>query len=262
MLAKKITVHRLEKKEIVHKVQLKKLSDIALNVVSANYLLYPELNNLDEKQKLRVYDKMSVNNPIEIVFPLINHEPYWQRACKEEFKAADCSFHGNSWKQCYAENYMTRLLTTYDISKGSKMEVVQKYLDLLKFHIFNLYIPTFAADFDISKIPYYFANLTTLELKYSPILRDEKKNALFNKQLTPIKEEFSKFGMRMSDLKQFSVSIGDLSYLLSLTLQGNFIDDDMLKWLVPGLISNHTLRYLDLSNNKITEKGYIILISI
>ena len=63
--------------------------------------------------------------------------------------------------------------------------------------------------------------------------------------------------MRISDLKMFSVAMGDLNYLLSLTLQGNFIDDDMIKWLVSGLISNHTLRYLDLSNNKITEKGII-----
>ena len=63
--------------------------------------------------------------------------------------------------------------------------------------------------------------------------------------------------MRVNDLKQFSCMMGDLNYLLSLTLQGNFIDDEMLKWLISGLISNHTLRYLDLSNNKITEKGMI-----
>lgn len=62
--------------------------------------------------------------------------------------------------------------------------------------------------------------------------------------------------MRVTDLKYFSILMGELNYLLALTLQGNFIDDDMIKWLTSGLISNHTLRYLDLSNNKITEKGY------
>jgi len=40
-----------------------------------------------------------------------------------------------------------------------------------------------------------------------------------------------------------------------LTLQGNFLDDEMMKWLVSGLITNHTIRNLDLSNNKITDKG-------
>jgi Leucine-rich repeat (LRR) protein len=70
-----------------------------------------------------------------------------------------------------------------------------------------------------------------------------------------IKEEYTRFGMRMVDLKQFSLALGELNYLLNLTLQGNFIDDEMIDWLVPGLITNHTLRNLDLSNNKITDKG-------
>ena len=60
----------------------------------------------------------------------------------------------------------------------------------------------------------------------------------------------------MVDLKQFSISLGELNYLLSLTLQGNYIDDEMVTWLVSGLICNHTLRNLDLSNNKISDKGY------
>jgi Ran GTPase-activating protein (RanGAP) involved in mRNA processing and transport len=65
----------------------------------------------------------------------------------------------------------------------------------------------------------------------------------------------------MTDLKQFSVAVGDLNYILSLTFQGNFIDDEMISWLIPGLISNHTLRTLDLSNNKITENGMIKICS-
>ena len=61
--------------------------------------------------------------------------------------------------------------------------------------------------------------------------------------------------MQMGDLKQFAISLGELNYLLCLTLQGNYIDDEMVTWLVSGLICNHTLRSLDLSNNKISDKG-------
>ncbi len=61
--------------------------------------------------------------------------------------------------------------------------------------------------------------------------------------------------MQMSDLKTFSISLGELNYLLNLTLQGNLIDDEMCTWLVSGLICNHTLRSLDLSNNRISNKG-------
>jgi Ran GTPase-activating protein (RanGAP) involved in mRNA processing and transport len=62
-------------------------------------------------------------------------------------------------------------------------------------------------------------------------------------------------------LKKFCILITDLSYFLSLTLQGNLVDDEMIKWLVPGLITNQTLRELDLSSNKITQKGMIKICS-
>jgi hypothetical protein len=127
---------------------------------------------------------MSVDCPVERTFPLIDYEYYWQRSCEQDFKSADCSFHGNSWKQCYAENYIKRLLTNFDAEKGDKIDDVLKYLDLFKYYIFNLEIPTFSADFDISKIPQYFVNLTTLELKYSPVLKEDKSQNIFNKQLT------------------------------------------------------------------------------
>jgi len=54
MLAKKITLQRINHLEPTKKVEFKKLSEIALIEVSKNYLLYPELNNLDPKYKLRV----------------------------------------------------------------------------------------------------------------------------------------------------------------------------------------------------------------
>ena len=67
--------------------------------------------------------------------------------------------------------------------------------------------------------------------------------------------------MRIPDLKKFCILITDLSYFLSLSLQGNLVDDEMIKWLVPGLITNQTLRNLDLSNNRITGKGMIKICS-
>jgi hypothetical protein len=54
MLAKKITLLRINHLEPTHKQEFKKLSEIALLEVSNNYLLYPELLNLDPRYKLRV----------------------------------------------------------------------------------------------------------------------------------------------------------------------------------------------------------------
>jgi hypothetical protein len=258
MLAKKVTISRLKKEPIIYRVELKKFSDVALEKVASNFLQYKELKELDYRYKIKVFDQMSVDYPIDIVFPLIDHEPYWEKACKAHFKVEDCTMNGNSWKQCYAENTIKQLISKYNPDTDN-MDQIMKIFDTVKFHIFNLELPSFSSEFDISKIPQYFVNLTTLDLKYSPVLWDQTTTTnsldIFRKKLDPIKNEYSKFGMKVPDLKKFSLLMGDLSYLLSLSLQGNIIDDDMVKWLVAGLITNHTLRYLDLSSNKISDQG-------
>jgi len=117
---------------------------------------------------------------------LIDYEVYWEKACKKEFGLVDCEKHGNSWKQCFAENYIKRIITSYDVKKGHTMEWVTKYLELFRYHVFNLEIPTFSADFEINKISQYFVNLTSLQLKYSPVLKDITGTHanIYNKQLT------------------------------------------------------------------------------
>jgi hypothetical protein len=133
-----------------------------------------------------VYDNISVDSPVEITFPLIDYEVYWEKACKKEFGLVDCELHGNSWKQCFAENYIRRMITNFDVKRGHTMEWIIKYLELFRYHVFNLEIPTFSADFDINKISRYFVNLTSLQLKYSPVLKENTgANAnIFKKQLT------------------------------------------------------------------------------
>ena len=264
MLAARITKARELNQKIVHKPELKDLSEIALKTVAKNYLLYKTLDGLDYKYKIKVYEIMSVDYDIGDIFPIIEYEPYWERVCKDKYKSETCAQNGNSWKQCYAENYVKNLITNYRVSEGEKiMEELKRVCDLVKYHIFNLDIPTFSCSFDISFIPQYFLNLTSLNLKYSPILRDknDKNEEIFTKKLEPIGDEYSQFGIRIPDLKKFCVLITDLSYFLSLTLCGNLVDDEMIKWLVPGLITNQTLRELDLSSNRITEKGMIKIAS-
>ena len=59
-IAELITKSRKENKPIIHKKELPKLYDLALKVVSDNYLTYPELSGLDEKWK----NKVKFNNLI------------------------------------------------------------------------------------------------------------------------------------------------------------------------------------------------------
>ena len=264
MIAELITRARLRHEKIVHEPELIPLSEIALKTVAANYLMYKkELLELEPKYRFKIYDLMSVEYDIEDLYPFIDYEPFWERACRNKYKSDDCSISGNSWKQLYVETYVKELISNFkaETEDEEALDNLKRVCDMIKYSVFNLDIPTFSYKFDISFIPQYFINLTNLSLKYSPILKEIRTRDVFTKNLEPIGDEYSQFGMRIPDLKKFCILITDLSYFLTLSLQGNLVDDEMIKWLVPGLITNQTLRNLDLSNNRITGKGMIKICS-
>ena len=264
MIAEMITRARIKHEKIVHEPELIPLSEIAIKSVAANYLMYKEqLLELEPKYRNKIYDLMSVDYDIEDLYPFIDYEPFWERACRNKYKSDDCSISGNSWKQLYVETFVKELIANFkaDSEDQEALDHLKKVCDMIKYSVFNLDIPTFSYKFDISFIPQYFVNLTNLSLKYSPILKEVRTRDVFTKNLEPIGDEYSQFGMRIPDLKKFCILITDLSYFLTLSLQGNLVDDEMIKWLVPGLITNQTLRHLDLSNNRITGKGMIKICS-
>jgi hypothetical protein len=264
MIAEMITRARIKHEKIVHEPELVPLSEIAMKAVSANYLMYKDkLVDLEPKYRNKIYDLMSVDYDIEDLYPYIDYEPFWERACRNKYKSDDCSISGNSWKQLYVETFVKELISNFkaDSEDQEALDNLKKVCDMIKYSVFNLDIPTFSYKFDISFIPQYFVNLTNLSLKYSPILKEVRTRDVFTKNLEPIGDEYSQFGMRIPDLKKFCILITDLSYFLTLSLQGNLVDDEMIKWLVPGLITNQTLRHLDLSNNRITGKGMIKICS-
>ena len=264
MIAEMITRARIKHEKIVHEPELIPLSEIAIKAVAANYLMYKEqLSELEPKYRNKIYDLMSVDYDIEDLYPFIDYEPFWERACRNKYKSDDCSISGNSWKQLYVETFVKELIANFkaDTDDQEALDHLKKVCDMIKYSVFNLDIPTFSYKFDISFIPQYFVNLTNLSLKYSPILKEVRTRDVFTKNLEPIGDEYSQFGMRIPDLKKFCILITDLSYFLTLSLQGNLVDDEMIKWLVPGLITNQTLRHLDLSNNRITGKGMIKICS-
>ena len=264
MIAEMITRARIKHEKIVHEPELIPLSEIAIKSVANNYLMYKEkLKELEPKYRNKIYDLMSVDYDIEDLYPFIDYEPFWERACRNKYKSDDCSISGNSWKQLYVETFVKELIANFkaDSEDQEALEHLKKVCDMIKYSVFNLDIPTFSYKFDISFIPQYFVNLTNLSLKYSPILKEVRTRDVFTKNLEPIGDEYSQFGMRIPDLKKFCILITDLSYFLTLSLQGNLVDDEMIKWLVPGLITNQSLRHLDLSNNRITGKGMIKICS-
>ena len=87
MIAKLITRARIKHEKIVHEPELIPLSEIAIKTVAQNYLKYKEeLLNLEPKYRFKIYDLMDVNYDIEDLYPFIDYEPFWERACRQKYK--------------------------------------------------------------------------------------------------------------------------------------------------------------------------------
>ncbi|CAN0023881.1 unnamed protein product, partial [Ectocarpus sp. 12 AP-2014] len=89
-------------------------------------------------------------------------------------------------------------------------------------------------------------NLTMLDVTYSV-------NSI------GMKYERMLFGMKISDANCLAKAIQATQTMASLVLQGNLIDDDLMRMLMTGLIRNSTITYLDVSHNKITNHGARLL---
>lgn len=187
-IAEIVTKARVENLRVIYKKESTPLNEIAYKKLSNNYEMIMSLknNNLDEKSKNLIYDMMDISDDIITTFHNISYENYWKRACYEHFNIPEVLQHGDSWKQCYAENYIKERLMSFE--SGDDVNELLNLFSKLKNWIFNLEIPYFSANFDISLIPKYFLNITKLELKYSPKLKELKKQkeSIFLKKITRI----------------------------------------------------------------------------
>jgi hypothetical protein len=142
---------------------------------------------------MKVYDRISVDLPIETTFDLINYEPFWKRSCNKHYKGVDASNHGNLWKQAYAENYINDLISNFE--EGQDLDRILRAFKICKFYIFNLEIPYFNLNFPFNYITSYFTNLTYLSVKYSPKLKEKSEQM---KKILKLEKNDKK----LEDLKQ------------------------------------------------------------
>ena len=90
MIAQMITRARLKNEKIVHEPELVPLSEIATKIVAQNYLQYKnDLLSLDQKYRIKIYNLMDENYDLEDLYPYIDYEPFWERACRQKYKSDD-----------------------------------------------------------------------------------------------------------------------------------------------------------------------------
>jgi hypothetical protein len=61
------------------------------------------LNDLPQKYKTKVLDKISTAIPLKITANLVQEQQYWERCCKARWEICDVSQYGRDWKRMYFE---------------------------------------------------------------------------------------------------------------------------------------------------------------
>lgn len=234
---------KLHKKQYFISSEVPLLMDLAVNVVSTHFTEYPHLRSIKEPSIIdRVIDKTSVDLPIQITAPHIHHESYWKKACLSKWKNLRPDDHGWSWKQAYVETYIQELLMK---NTGDAEKYIPEIL-ACRNYIFFLRIDYLPTHTDLKLLFHHVPNLSEVAITYGAKHLGDKY-------------ERSMFGMRMEDAASLVECMKVAPCLIHLSLPCNLIDDELMKMLISGLLSNKTITQLDLSHNRIGDKGALKL---
>jgi hypothetical protein len=234
---------KLHKQQYYISNEVPSLMDIAVEVVSSNFTIYPHLSSIKQPTIIdRVIDRVSTDLPITITAPFIQHESYWKKACERKWKNLRPDYHGWSWKQAYIETYIQELLMK---NTGDASKFIPEIMACRNF-IFGLKIDYLPTHTDLKVLFHHVPNLSDVSLTYGAKHLGDKY-------------ERSMFGMRMEDAASLVDCMKMAPCLISLSLPCNLIDDELMKMLISGLLSNKTMTDLDLSHNRIGDKGALKL---
>eukprot|EP00002_Diphylleia_rotans_P016133 TRINITY_DN3134_c0_g1_i2.p1 TRINITY_DN3134_c0_g1~~TRINITY_DN3134_c0_g1_i2.p1 ORF type:complete len:348 (+),score=71.92 TRINITY_DN3134_c0_g1_i2:272-1315(+) len=225
------------------------LLDIAVRVVVSNFAERPVIDPIPKRAMDKIVNILPTNAPLEITSQVIEDEIYWKRCSIERWKTCDITQHGSSWKRLFMERNLAETLESYDSKNDEDGEVMHNLIKLMKLSgkfVGNLVLKQMLCHLDLKKIFENLPHLLTLGLTYC------KRNV-------GMEFEWSMFGMSLEDSASLaqclrhSVSMG--GNLSTLILSHNMIDDDKLRVIATGLLDNPTLTQIDLSHNKIGDRG-------
>mmetsp|Transcript_12091 Transcript_12091/g.36440 ORF Transcript_12091/g.36440 Transcript_12091/m.36440 type:complete len:319 (+) Transcript_12091:444-1400(+) len=150
---------------------------------------------------------------------------------------------GLTWKQLYFETWIQKCLE--GLRALEPVEEIRTNLAMItacQDNVFELKAGQLLNHADIHPICRMLPNLVALKLTYGV----QKAGPHFDPVL---------FGIKISDAHCIARSLLCSESLTSLTLQSSLIDDDVIRLLIPGLLNNSHVTFIDMSHNKITNHG-------
>ncbi|KAF4686953.1 T-complex-associated testis-expressed protein 1 [Perkinsus olseni] len=152
--------------------------------------------------------------------------------------------HGGSWKQAFIETWANREITVLPLDPSpEKIRQLALVLQTTADYIFRLDLDELPSSLDMALLVARLPCLCSLKVTFG---RRRKLGMAYDRAL---------FGMKINDATNLSRALRFTQTLHSLSLPHNLIDDELTKILVVGLRSCHVLTDLDLSHNKICDRG-------
>ena len=217
------------------------LSELCIRVIAKNFEEKPTLRGIPARYLSRVTELLPTTLPLEVTGPGIDDEGYWKRCATATWENCQISDHGSSWKRLYFERNLTDFLESFDPTKMDTEPLIHM-LQVSKDYVFSLRIKQFLSALDMEMLFQNVPTLCNLDLTYGV------------KEIG-MEYERSLFGMKMNDVTSLAKALKVTETLSILALPCNLLDDNTVRILASGLQTNFTITSLDLSHNKIADRG-------
>lgn len=219
------------------------LSEMCVEVVTQNFEKYSSIDILGEKYKQQVYDNLDISYPIaQLAKTITNYENFWRNACQKKWGLEKLAAEHKTWRSMFFSRYLQEHIEAIQDSSDHTMHELSELVKAMESSTFRLRIDKVNCEFDFNE-----ALQKLKELHYLRITA-VKKEAKGDFQV-------SSAAMSLTDVYNIGNLVTALPKLQTLELVCNQIDDDGLKLLVKNLQDHSRLHSLNLSHNKLSNKG-------
>jgi len=240
MPAANFDVSDLSEEHALRATVARPLTELCLEVVAANFRCRPTLRGVPAQQVGLLSELLPTDLPLEVTAPLIDREEFWQRCALARWDNCVLTDHGCSWKRLYFERHLAGFLEA--VGPFTEAAEVQRALATCKEYVFTLKIGQVLAPLDLEQLVRSLPSLGSLELTYAV-------------KHIGMAYEKKAFGMKLSDASSLANALRMSETLSVLALPCSLLDDASVRAIAGGLAENCTLTSLDLSHNKIADRG-------
>uniref|UniRef100_A0A8C5MX89 T-complex-associated-testis-expressed 1 n=1 Tax=Leptobrachium leishanense TaxID=445787 RepID=A0A8C5MX89_9ANUR len=246
------------------------LSELCLQHVVGNFEQNPILDKLLPKHTVKVLEQISTLLPLKITANLIHQENYWRRCCARRWATGDISHYGGSWKRLYFERHLQNLIVHF-IPDFTEVETILEVAQLGKDYIKKLEVQQLLppvkledktgegdeisdsgseAGLDLPSTDHFDLNLIA-----GPMQGLEELHLVYGVKDCGVNFEWNLFNFTDQDCASLAKALKAFRNLQVFRLNRSKVDDHKVRVLVRSLLDHLSLIHLDLSHNKISDRG-------